>query len=102
MALQPTTYGALSAFVLGIAVGLVLLAKSRELRPILPVLVSFGVASIVFVIAEHFHAENPIRNLIPPLVIFLPGAAITTGTMELAARQTVAGSSRLVCPPKWR
>jgi uncharacterized membrane protein YjjP (DUF1212 family) len=96
MALQPTVFGAVSAFVLGVLVGVVMLAKSPELRPILPVLVSFGVASIVFVVAEHYRAENPIRNLIPPLVIFLPGAAITTGTMELAARQTVAGSSRLV------
>lgn len=96
MALQPTPFGVALAFVLGVVVGVVMLAKSPELRPILPVLVSFGVASVVFVIAEHYQAENPIRNLIPPLVIFLPGAAITTGTMELAARQTVAGSSRLV------
>lgn len=96
MALQPTPFGVAIAFVLGVVVGLLLLAKSPELRPILPVLASFGVASVVFAIAEHYQAENPIRNLIPPLVIFLPGAAITTGTMELAARQTVAGASRLV------
>lgn len=96
MALQPTPFGVAIAFVLGIVVGVMMLAKSPELRPILPVLASFVVATVVFVIAEHYQAENPIRNLIPPLVIFLPGAAITTGTMELAARQTVAGSSRLV------
>ena len=35
--------------------------------------------------ADTFEAENPIRALIPPLVAFLPGAALTTGTVELAA-----------------
>ena len=59
-------------------------------------LVSFGVAAIVFAFAEQYDAENPIRSLIPPLVTFLPGAAITTGTMELAAGETISGASRLV------
>jgi uncharacterized membrane protein YjjB (DUF3815 family) len=48
------------------------------------------------VLAGHYDGENPIRSLIPPLVVFLPGAAITTGTMELAAGQTISGASRLV------
>ena len=51
---------------------------------------------MVFLLAEHYDGENPIRSLIPPLVIFLPGSAITTGTMELAAGQTISGASRLV------
>jgi uncharacterized membrane protein YjjB (DUF3815 family) len=34
--------------------------------------------------------------LIPPLLIFLPGAKITTGTIELAQGSIVSGSSRLV------
>ena len=66
------------------------------LQPVLPVLVSFGVGAAVFWVAEHYDGDNPIRNLIPPLVIFLPGAAITTGTMELAGGQTISGASRLV------
>jgi uncharacterized membrane protein YjjP (DUF1212 family) len=96
LALQPTPYGALGAFVLGVLVGLVLLIDAPELKAVLPVLVSFAVASIVFIVAQHYNGENPIRSLIPPLVVFLPGAAITTGTMELAAGQTVSGASRLV------
>lgn len=96
LALQPTPFGVLSAFGLGILVGLVLLIRVPELQAVLPVLVSFTVAAVVFVLAEHYDGENPIRSLIPPLVVFLPGAAITTGTMELAAGQTISGASRLV------
>lgn len=96
LALQPTPFGVLGAFVLGVLVGLVLLIRVPELKAVLPVLVSFTVAAIVFVVAQHYNGENPIRSLIPPLVVFLPGAAITTGTMELAAGQTISGASRLV------
>lgn len=96
LALQPTPFGVLSAFGLGILVGLVLLIRVPELQAVLPVLVSFTVAAAVFALAQHYDGENPIRSLIPPLVVFLPGAAITTGTMELAAGQTISGASRLV------
>jgi uncharacterized membrane protein YjjP (DUF1212 family) len=96
LALQPTPLGVLGAFVLGTLVGCALLIRVPELQAVMPVLVSFGVASVVFVLAEHYDGENPIRALIPPLVVFLPGAAITTGTMELAAGQTISGASRLV------
>ena len=96
LALQPTLFGVLGAFVLGVLVGLVMLVRLPALKAVLPVLVSFTVAAIVFLVAQHYDGENPIRSLIPPLVVFLPGAAITTGTMELAAGQTISGSSRLV------
>ena len=96
LALQPTPMGVAGAFVLGMLVGLVLLARIPGLAPVLPVVVSFAVAAIVFVVAHHYSGDNPIRSLIPPLVVFLPGAAITTGTMELAAGQTISGASRLV------
>jgi uncharacterized membrane protein YjjP (DUF1212 family) len=94
--LQPTPWGVVIAFVLGIGVGLVRLIRMPEIQAVLPVLVAFGVALVVFGFAEHYGGENPIRSLIPPLVTFLPGAAITTGTIELAGGQTVSGSSRLV------
>jgi uncharacterized membrane protein YjjP (DUF1212 family) len=96
LALQPTPLGVVGAFVLGTLVGCVQLIRVPELQAVLPVAVSFGVATIVFLLAEHYDGENPIRSLIPPLVVFLPGAAITTGTMELAAGQTISGASRLV------
>ena len=94
--LQPTWQGFIGCFLLGIAVGLVLLIRAPMLQAVLPVLVSFGVAAVVFSLAERYEGDNPIRSLIPPLVVFLPGAAITTGTMELAGGQTISGASRLV------
>lgn len=96
LALQPTLLGVVGAFVLGTLVGCALLIRVPELQAVMPVAVSFCVATVVFLFAEHYDGENPIRSLIPPLVIFLPGAAITTGTMELAAGQTISGASRLV------
>jgi uncharacterized membrane protein YjjP (DUF1212 family) len=94
--LQPTPGGAVIAFILGTLVGFALTQGIEELRPILPTLLSFLVAAAVFVLADLYDGANPIRTLIAPLVILLPGAAITAGTIELAAGETVSGSSRLV------
>lgn len=94
--LQPTPVGVLGAFVLGVLVGLLQLIRVPALQAVMPVLASFGVAAAVFAVAESYDGENPIRSLIPPLVIFLPGAAITTGMMELAVGQMISGASRLV------
>ena len=91
LALQPTLPGVVGAFVLGTLVGCALLIRVPELQAVMPVAVAFCVATVVFLLAEHYDGENPIRSLIPPLVILLPGAAITTGTMELAwVRRSVA------------
>jgi hypothetical protein len=40
--------------------------------------------------------DTDLRALIAPLVVFLPGAALTMAVVELAAGEKVAGSSRLV------
>lgn len=94
--LQPTPAGILLAFVLGLAVGVLRIIDLPRFQVVLPVIATFGVSVAVFWFAAHYDAENPIRMLIPPLVLFLPGAALTTGTMELAAGDTVSGASRLV------
>jgi uncharacterized membrane protein YjjP (DUF1212 family) len=94
--LQPAWGGLLVAFVLGLLVGLLATLRLPTLQILMPVLASFLVATIVFVTAKTFEAENPIRALIPPLVAFLPGAVLATGTVELAAGQVISGSSRLV------
>jgi len=94
--LQPAWGGLLVAFVLGLAVGLLTTWRFAALQTLMPVLASFLVGTAVFVTAQHFEAENPIRALIPPLVAFLPGAVLATGTVELAAGQVISGSSRLV------
>jgi uncharacterized membrane protein YjjP (DUF1212 family) len=94
--LQPTPAGVLLAFGLGIVVGALRVIDLPRIKVILPVLATFAVSIAVFEVARRWSIENPIRMLIPPLVLFLPGAALTTGTMELAAGDAVSGSSRLV------
>jgi uncharacterized membrane protein YjjP (DUF1212 family) len=94
--LQPAWGGLLVAFVLGVAVGTLTTWRFVALQTLMPVLASFLVGTAVFGTAKFFEAENPIRALIPPLVAFLPGAVLATGTVELAAGQVISGSSRLV------
>ncbi|HZX53619.1 MAG TPA: threonine/serine exporter family protein [Ilumatobacteraceae bacterium] len=94
--LQPAWGGLLVAFVLGVAVGTLTTWRFVALQTLMPVLASFLVGVAVFGTAKYFEAENPIRALIPPLVAFLPGAVLATGTVELAAGQVISGSARLV------
>ena len=94
--LQPAWGGLLVAFVLGLGIGLLTTWKFSALQTLMPVIASFLVGTAVFFTAQHFEAENPIRALIPPLVAFLPGSVLATGTVELAAGQVISGSSRLV------
>jgi uncharacterized membrane protein YjjP (DUF1212 family) len=94
--LAPTWQGAVVAFVLGAFVGLAKLVRSPTLQLVFPVFAAFACALAVFLIAPYVEIGDPIRLLIAPLATFLPGGVLTTGTMELAADQMVAGASRLV------
>jgi uncharacterized membrane protein YjjB (DUF3815 family) len=94
--LQPTPIGIALSFVLGLIVGVARLFTAPRWQVVLPVVAAFGVSSVVLVLTAHFDIDNPIRIIIPPLVLFLPGAALTTGTMELAYGDTISGASRLV------
>lgn len=96
LALQPTPSGIMTSLVLGTLVGLILSLQLATLAPVLPTLITFSVAVVLLGFADTYGGENPIRYLIPPLVIFLPGAKLTTGTIELAEGDVVSGSSRLV------
>lgn len=96
LVLQPSAAGVAVAFALGLAVGILSTWRLTTLRTIMPVLASFLVAVAVFATVDVFELENPVRALIPPLVAFLPGAVLTTGTVELAAGQVISGASRLV------
>lgn len=94
--LTPTWQGAVVAFVLGAFIGLAKLVRSQTLQLVFPVFASFVCALVVFLIAPYVEIGDPIRLLIAPLATFLPGGVLTTGTVELAAGQMVAGASRLV------
>jgi uncharacterized membrane protein YjjP (DUF1212 family) len=87
---------ALSTLASVVVVGLFRLAQRfRLLATLLPVVAAFVVACLVFGAADLGLVEGPLRTLLPPLAVLLPGALIVTAMSELAAGDMVAGSSRL-------
>jgi uncharacterized membrane protein YjjB (DUF3815 family) len=83
---------------LGVLVGvLVLVTRGHQtLTVMVPVVSATAVSALSFEAVEHGAADPGLRALIAPLVTFLPGSALTTATVELAAGEMVAGASRLV------
>jgi uncharacterized membrane protein YjjP (DUF1212 family) len=96
LALQPSLFGVLMAFALGTVVGAFVTLELPGFGPVTPTLVSFVVSLVVFGLFDLYDGQNPIRLLIPPLLIFLPGAKLTLGTIELAEGAIVSGTSRLM------
>jgi uncharacterized membrane protein YjjP (DUF1212 family)/uncharacterized membrane protein YjjB (DUF3815 family) len=95
--LQPSLLQAGVCFALGIFIGLLKLPRLPTLELLFPILATFVVSLTVFWLSVHVDdLANPLRILIPPLVTFLPAGAMTTATVELAAGEMIAGSSRLV------
>ena len=87
---------ALSAVASVVVVALFRLAQRfRLLSTLLPVVAAFVVACLVFAAADLGLVEGPLRTLLPPLAVLLPGALIVTAMAELAAGDMIAGSSRL-------
>lgn len=84
--------------VLGAVVGLLRLLADRVevLAMALPVVAAVLVSVLVYQFGEYLVGDHPTQLLIPPLVTFLPGAALTMGAVEMAAGSLVGGSSRLV------
>lgn len=95
--LQPTLAGLAAALALGVLVGLMKLPRLATLELIFPVVAAFAVAVVVFAFTHWTGVgDNPMRVLIAPLATFLPGGLLTIATVELAAGEVIAGSSRLV------
>ncbi len=84
--------------ILGALVGLGRVAGARfgSLAVALPVLASFVVTVLVMEVISPWVHVDPVTLIAPPLVPFLPGAALTTATIELTHNQVVSGASRLV------
>jgi uncharacterized membrane protein YjjP (DUF1212 family) len=93
---EPSELGV--AAVLGLIVAVIkLLARDRAwLQVLLPVVAALTVSSATFFAAEHGLVDGTLRPLIASLITLLPGAALTTATVELASGEMIAGSSRLV------
>lgn len=79
-----------------VVAGLVRLAgRSALVTTLLPVLASFVLSCGVFALAEAGWLDGPVRTLLPPLAVLLPGALLVTAMSELAAGDMVAGTARL-------
>jgi len=96
--LQPTARDVATAAALGGLVGtLVFLARGRAtLTLFVPILSAALVSILTFEAVQHGAADPGLRTLVAPLVVFLPGAMLTTATVELASGEMVAGASRIV------
>jgi uncharacterized membrane protein YjjP (DUF1212 family) len=96
--LKPTPSDVAAAAGFGVLVGaLALLSRGRHTLSVLtPIAAAVIVSALTFLAIKHGVAHLGLPVLIAPLVTFLPGAALTTATVELASGEMVAGSSRLV------
>lgn len=83
---------------LGAFVGVLRLAadRVRVLSLALPVVAAIAVTALVYKFGHLLVEAHPTQLLIPSLVTFLPGAALTLGAAEMASGSIVGGSSRLV------
>lgn len=88
----------LGYLVLGAFVGVLRLAadRIRVLSLALPVVAAISVTALVYKFGHILVETHPTQLLIPSLVTFLPGAALTLGAAELATGSIIGGSSRLV------
>ena len=96
--LQPGRANVAFALVGGaVVVGLFRLSQRfRLISTLLPTLAAFVLACLVFAAVDAGLLEGPLRTLLPPLAVLLPGALIVTAMSELATGDMVAGTSRLV------
>jgi uncharacterized membrane protein YjjP (DUF1212 family) len=82
----------------GILVGMLILwfQKQPRFSLLLPTLAAILVSSLTFALTMQGWIFGTANLIIPPLVTFLPGAALTTGMIELASMQVISGSARLI------
>jgi uncharacterized membrane protein YjjB (DUF3815 family) len=67
-----------------------------NLQVLMPVLAAFVVSVLASTAVDHDLIDPALRAVVASLVVFLPGATLTTAVLELAAGQIISGASRLV------
>jgi uncharacterized membrane protein YjjP (DUF1212 family) len=97
LTLEPSLAEFAVVLALGLIVGAVNLCAERrpQLGPLVPALAGLLVGAAVITAIDHGLEGRPLVILVPPLAIFLPGAALTISMIELSNGDIVAGSSRL-------
>ena len=86
------------AGLLGLLVGVTVQATEsvqRQYQALVTVGISFAVSTVVLTLTMLGLDPGVLPSLIAPLVTFLPGALLTTGVVELATGQMMAGAGRL-------
>ncbi|GAA0476105.1 hypothetical protein Ade02nite_42450 [Paractinoplanes deccanensis] len=98
LVLKPTWGDLLLATLFGAMVGALKLVGARwvSVQMIMPVVASFAVAAITFLLADTGWADADLRAMVAPLATFLPGAMLTMAVVEISAAEMVTGASRLV------
>lgn len=83
---------------MGILVGLMVLWSQKHPRfnLLLPVFAAIVVSTVIFYLTRLDYIYGSANLLITPLIIFLPGAVLTTGMIELASMHILSGSARLI------
>jgi uncharacterized membrane protein YjjP (DUF1212 family) len=96
--LRPAPREVPAAAVFGALVGVLRSVGKRQptLQVLMPVIAAFAVSSLGALAVKHDLTDPGLRAMVASLVVFLPGAALTTAVLELAAGQMISGSSRLV------
>jgi uncharacterized membrane protein YjjP (DUF1212 family) len=96
--LQPAPRDVAAAAIFGALVGVLhgLGRRQASLQLLMPVLAAFAVSSLDALAVRNDLLGPGLRAMVASLVVFLPGAALTTAVLELAAGQMVSGASRLV------
>jgi uncharacterized membrane protein YjjP (DUF1212 family) len=86
------------ALVLGLLVGTALVLVDPKSRGgvLLPITATFASALVVGLVTEASGLDDPVRLAAVPVLLLIPGAAITASVVELVNGHMVAGSSRLV------
>jgi uncharacterized membrane protein YjjB (DUF3815 family) len=96
--LNPTASALPALLLIGFLVGGLRWWADREpmLSLVLPVVTATVVTAVVFQWVAPALDSPPLEIVIPALVTFLPGAALTMATVELSTGDMLAGSARLV------
>lgn len=95
--LQPGWPNVAAAAVGAVIVFLLVQLAERHavVRALLPTVAAFVVSLAVFGAAHAGLLEGPLRTVLAPLAVLLPGALVVNGMSELAAGHMQAGSARL-------
>ena len=98
LVLHPAPRDVAAAAVFGAIVGLLRsFGRSQpSFQILMPIIAAFSVSTLSALAVRNDFTGPGLRAVVASLVIFLPGAALTTAVLELAAGQMVSGSARLI------